>query len=110
MLIKKLMIATSFVSILLAGGVQAGGDAANGKALAEEHDCAGCHEDNGLGDPDEDIPAAAGVSEADAMKAWKEYIAGTRDKADDDMAEFAKTLSEQDLADMSAYYSTLPGK
>ena len=64
MLSKKLIIAAMFILMLLAGNVQAGGDATRGEELAV--DCADCHGDDGLGD--EDVPAIAGMAAADQVK------------------------------------------
>ena len=60
MLTKKLLIATMFVLMLAAGGVQAGGDAARGAELSS--DCVDCHGDDGKGD--EEVPALAGMDAA----------------------------------------------
>jgi len=88
-------------AILAAGPAWAGGDAAAGKELSA--DCADCHGEDGKGD--EDFPAIAGMAEADFIKAMKEYADGTR--SDKMMAKAAKKLSDQELADLAAYYATL---
>lgn len=94
----------SLILCLAATGVSlsahAGGDAAKGATLAAS--CGGCHGANGEGmGPN---PKLAGLAEADFIKAMKEYKDGTRDNAL--MKGLAAPLSDQDLADLAAYYAT----
>lgn len=100
MLSKKLIIAIMLILILAAGGVQAGGDAANGKELSAY--CADCHGEDGLGD--DDTPALAGMDAAKHAKKLADFKG-----SDSDMADYVEELSEQDMADLAAYYATLPG-
>jgi cytochrome c553 len=102
MLTKKLIIAMMFVLMLAAGSVQAGGDAARGAELAV--DCADCHGDDGKGD--EDVPAIAGMDAAKHAKALADFKSGAVES--EDMIDYAEDLSEQDMADIAAYYATLP--
>jgi cytochrome c553 len=102
MLTKKLIIAMMFVLMLAAGSVQAGGDAARGAELAV--DCADCHGDDGKGD--EDVPAIAGMDAAEHAKALADFKSGAVES--EDMIDYAEDLSEQDMADLAAYYATLP--
>ena len=106
MLSKKLTIAMMPILMLAAGGVQAGGDAANGEALAA--DCADCHGDDGMGD--EDFPGIAGMDAAKHAKALADFKSGARPDEDEMMVDAVADLSEQDMADIAAYYATLPGK
>ena len=96
MLSKKLLIAIMFILMLAAGGVQAGGDAANGAELAAE--CADCHGDDGKGD--EDVPGIAGMDAAEHAKKLAAFKG-----SDSDMADYVEELSEQDMADIAAYYA-----
>ena len=105
MLSKKLMIAMMFVFLLAAGGVQAGGDAANGKVLSEY--CVDCHGDDGLGD--EDIPAIAGMDASKHAKELADFKSGARADEEENMIDAVADLSEQDMVDLAAYYATLPG-
>lgn len=105
MLSKKLIIAMMFVLMLAAGSAQAGGDAANGKALAA--DCADCHGDDGMGD--EDVPAIAGMDAAKHAKALADFKSGARPDEDEMMVDSVADLSDQDMADIAAYFATLPG-
>jgi len=102
MLAKKLIIAALFALLMAAGSVQAGGDAARGAELSE--DCAGCHGDDGMGD--EEIPKLAGMDEAAHVAALKGYASGEREDESGMMADYATDLSEQDMADLAAYYAT----
>jgi cytochrome c553 len=89
--------------LMAAGGVQAGGDAARGQELSE--DCAGCHGDDGKGD--DETPALAGMDKAAHVSALKGYASGEREDESGMMADYAVDLSEQDMADLAAYYATL---
>ena len=106
MLTKKLIIAMIFILMLAAGGVQAGGDVARGQELAV--DCADCHGDDGLGD--EDVPAIAGMDAAEHLKNLMDFKSGAREDEDEDMVDSVEDLSEQDMADLAAYFASLPCK
>ena len=100
----RILTALLFVLLLAAGTVQAGGDAANGEALAA--DCAMCHGDDGMGDGG-DTPAIAGMDPAAHVAALKGYASGEKEDASGMMADYAAALSEQDMMDVAAYYATL---
>jgi cytochrome c553 len=102
MLTRKLIIAMMFILMLAAGSAQAGGDAARGAELAV--DCADCHGDDGKGD--EDVPSIAGMDAAKHAKALADFKSGAVES--EDMIDYAEDLSEQDMADIAAYYATLP--
>lgn len=102
MLIKKALIAMMFVLLIAAGNLQADGDVSRGAELAI--DCAGCHGDDGKGDGD--TPAIAGMDAAKHAKVLAGFKSGAIES--DDMQMFAEDLSEQDMADLAAYYATLP--
>ena len=102
MLTKKLIIAMMFILMLAAGGVQAGGDAAKGAELAS--DCSDCHGEDGKGD--EDVPGIAGMDAAKHAKLLTDFQSGA---VESEMADYVEGLSEQDLADIAAYYATLSG-
>lgn len=106
MLTRKLIVAMMLMLMLAAGGAQAGGDVANGKELAEY--CADCHGDDGLGD--EDVPAIAGMDAAKHAKELADFKSGARPDEEEDMVDSVEDLSEQDMADLAAYYASLPGK
>jgi len=94
----------SLLLLMLAGPAMAGGDATRGEELAA--DCAMCHGDAGEGDGG-DTPAIAGMDEAAHVAALKGYASGEKEDASGMMADYAVALSEQDMADLAAYYATL---
>jgi cytochrome c553 len=83
---------------------QAAGDAQAGKAKAGA--CVGCHGANGEGVKPN--PALAGKSEAEIVQALKDYKSGKR--ANPIMKSFACPLSDQDMANLGAYYASLKAK
>ncbi len=78
-------------SLLLWGPVFAG-DTAAGQVLSE--DCADCHGDD-----------ISGWADAEFIAVMKEYQDGTRQHKM--MAKLAKGMSEEDLANLAAYYATI---
>jgi cytochrome c553 len=97
-MLTKFMIAMMFILMLAASGVQAGGDAASGAELAS--DCADCHGDDGKGD--EDVPAIAGMDAAAHAKKLADFQSGA---VESEMTDYVEGLSEQDMADIAAYYA-----
>lgn len=83
------------------GSAYAAGDAAAGKAKADG--CAGCHGASGQGA--NDIPKLAGKSEAELAQALQEYKSGKRSNTA--MKNLARRLSDQDIANLAAYYASL---
>ncbi len=95
-----LMVATA-AALAIAGPTQAAGDAAAGMAKAKS--CAGCHGADGKGKKDN--PALVGIPEGEFIQAMQEYKSGKRNhKA---MIGFAKRLSDEDVANLAAYYASL---
>ena len=88
--------------LLLAAPIQAA-DVAAGKTKSDA--CADCHGDNGKGD--KDTPSVAGMSVEDFTKAMKEYQSGVRTKSRK-MTKSANKVNDDDIADLAAYYATLP--
>ncbi len=80
---------------------QAAGDAAAGKAKAAS--CGGCHGANGQGVAAN--PALAGESEDKIVQALQDYKSGKRPNAM--MKALATPLSDQDMANLGAYYASL---
>lgn len=101
MLIKKALIPMMFVLLFAAGNLQAGGDASRGEELASG--CADCHGADGKGD--DYAPAIAGMDAAKHAKTLADFKSGAVES--EDMQMFAEDLSEQDMADLAAYYATL---
>ena len=106
MLTRKLVTAVVFALLMVSGGAQAGGDPAKGKELSV--DCVDCHGENGLGDADN--PAIAGLEEAFLIKQMQDFKSGARPDKEDAMLMYVEDLSDQDMADLAAYYASLPGK
>jgi cytochrome c553 len=103
MLSKKLIVAALFVLMLAAGAVQAEGDPAAGAALAD--DCVDCHGEDGKGD--EDYPPLVGFPDAYLIAQLKAFRSGERVDEDEMMPMYAEDLSDQEIADLAAYYASL---
>ncbi|HUH93567.1 MAG TPA: c-type cytochrome [Casimicrobiaceae bacterium] len=102
---KRTLLAISILaSFGLAAAAQAAGDAQAGKAKAGA--CAGCHGANGEGKGS--FPALAGKSEPALEQAMHDYKSGKRSNAM--MKGFVDKLSDQDIANLAAYYASLKGK
>ncbi|MCP4410151.1 MAG: cytochrome c [Gammaproteobacteria bacterium] len=82
--------------------VQAGGDAAAGKAKAMT--CAGCHGAKGVSS-NPLWPNLAGQKDAYLVKQIKAFRDGGR--KDPMMAPMVKALSDSDIENLAAYYSGL---
>ncbi|WP_293752296.1 c-type cytochrome [uncultured Paraglaciecola sp.] len=98
---KKLLITT--LALLTVGAMtpsMAAGDASAGKGKAAV--CAACHGMDG-NSPSDMFPKLAGQGEAYLVKQLKEFKSGVRSNAV--MAPMVAALSEQDMADLAAYYA-----
>lgn len=107
---KILSMAAAAVFITAAGGVHAAaGDPAAGQK--KNSMCAGCH-----GIPDYrtafpevySVPKLGGQHAAYIVNALQEYKSGARSHPS--MRAIAAGLSDQDMADLAAYYSSGPAK
>lgn len=101
----KTMLRLAVVGILVSfvGTVGAAGDPAAGEQKAKA--CVGCHGETGISSSPQN-PNLAGQHEQalyDSMIAYKE---GKRDHAA--MKAFIAPLSEQDIADLAAFYAAQP--
>ncbi|SFU51574.1 c-type cytochrome [Halomonas korlensis] len=102
---KLLLAATLLSGTFLAMGAQAAGDpeAGEGKIAA----CAACHGTDGMG-TSPIYPNLAGQSAAYLESAMKAYRDGERGGGMSAlMVPQAQGLSDEDIADMSAYYASL---
>ncbi|GAA0823776.1 cytochrome c [Colwellia sp. D2M02] len=97
---NKLMIAVATTALLSTSAFA--GDAAAGKSKAAT--CAACHGADGIAAIPM-YPNLAGQKEAYLVKQLKDFKAGTR--KDPVMAGMAAPLSDTDIADLAAYYSSL---
>jgi cytochrome c553 len=102
---KRFLVLLGLVGLCgTVGAAQAAGDVQAGKAKAGA--CAGCHGANGEGkDP---YPALAGKPEGEFVQALQDYKSGKRKNAI--MKTFATQLSDQDMANVAAYYASLKAK
>jgi cytochrome c553 len=100
---KKVIVATLSSLLLVSATVSsAAGDAAAGKAKAAV--CAGCHGANGISMAPI-YPNLAGQKEAYLVAQLKAFRDGSRANAI--MAPMAKPLSDADIDNLAAYYSSL---
>lgn len=90
-------------ALLLAGNLQAAGNAAAGKAKAAQA-CAACHGAEGNKPTAPENPILAGQYQDYLVKALKDYKAGKRGNAI--MKAFAATLSIQDMDDLAAWFAS----
>jgi cytochrome c553 len=100
---RSLLIAGVIALFGVVGTAQAGGDAAAGKAKAGT--CAGCHGAKGEGNKAAKNPALAGMKEEQLIQALKDYKSGARANAV--MKGMVASLSDQDMANLAAYYASL---
>ena len=93
---------------LAAGGVSAAPspDADAGKTKSAP--CAACHGPTGNESVDPTYPRLAGQYADYLAKALRDYKTGARKNAI--MAGFATTLSDQDIADLSAFFAAQKGE
>jgi len=100
---KKIFVA-SMSALLLAGSSvsMAAGDAAAGKAKSAV--CAGCHGPKGIS-VNPLWPNLAGQHDAYMVKQLKAFRDGTR--SDPTMSAMAKPLSDSDIDNLAAYFSSL---
>ena len=85
---------------------QAGGNAENGKGLAQA--CAACHGPEGNKPIGPDFPIIAGQHADYLRKALLDYKSGAR--ANPIMRTFAEPLSKQDIDDLAAYFASQSSK
>jgi cytochrome c553 len=102
---KELVVAAVCGMVGLSGAVYAAGDAATGKAKSAV--CAGCHGADGNSTIPM-YPRLAGQHEQYLVTALKEFKAGTR--SNPIMKPMATPLSDQDIENLAAYFSSQPCK
>jgi cytochrome c553 len=100
---KKILVTTLSSLLLVAANVSfAAGDAAAGKAKSAV--CAGCHGADGKS-ASPMFPNLAGQKDAYLVKQLKAFRDGTR--SDPSMSPMAKPLTDADIDNLAAYYSSL---
>lgn len=97
---KKTLLATAFLSLISINSFA--GDIAAGKAKSGV--CAGCHGPEGIS-VNPMWPNLAGQQEAYLAKQIKAFRDGVRKDAM--MAPMVSTLSDDDIANLAAYYASL---
>jgi cytochrome c553 len=102
---KTIALLGSALIVSASGLAMAGGDVAAGKAKAAV--CAGCHGANGVSN-NPMYPNIAGQHEQYLVKAMQAYKAG--DRGDPTMKAMAAPLSNRDIANLAAYFSSLSCK
>jgi cytochrome c553 len=99
---KKLLVAALSGTLLVFANASTAGDAAAGKAKSAS--CAGCHGADGIS-ANPLWPNLKGQKEAYLVKQMKAFRDGTRQ--DPSMSAMAKPLSDADIENLAAYYSSL---
>lgn len=97
----RMLLSAGTIVLLAIGVAHAAGDPAAGKVKAAG--CAGCHGANGQGVPPN--PALAGKSEDQLLQVLQDFKSGKRSNAV--MKALASGLSDQDMANLAAYYGSL---
>ena len=102
------------ITALVVGAVSlnafAGGNVANGEALAKKYNCAACHGADYNKPVDPSYPKLAGQHAdylAHALVAYKRGD-GANGRNNAIMGGMAKVLSDQDVVDIAAYLGSLP--
>lgn len=108
---RNLMISAAFLAaaaVLASAPARAAGDVEAGKIKA--YTCTGCHGIPGYNNvyPTYKVPKIGGQNHPYLVAALKAYRAGERDHST--MVLQAKSLSDQDIEDIAAYFSSLGPK
>jgi cytochrome c553 len=98
MKLNSLIIATGLL-LILPGSLLAAGDIAAGKTKSSS--CASCHGANGEGMGEN--PKIAGMAEKKFSQAIQDYKSGAKKHMMMEM--MVKSLSDQDIADLAAFYA-----
>jgi cytochrome c553 len=101
---KQLLLVASIAGLSLIGSAVAAGDAEAGKTKAAA--CAACHGPDG-NSPAAIFPKIAGQHASYIAKQLQEFKSGER--KDPTMNGMAAPLSDQDMADLAAFYSSQTG-
>jgi cytochrome c553 len=101
-------ILLSLILTVVSSSVIAEGDAEKGKELSRF--CSGCHGENGIANNPTN-PNLAGQNEKYLKYALKAYRDGSRSGGlAVVMRPNAARLTDQEIADLAAYFSSLPGR
>lgn len=103
---KLLLVSVMMAGVGVSGMASAAGNADAGKAKAGV--CASCHGKNGIALVP-GYPNLAGQNEAYLVSALKAYKSKERDGGQAQMMQVqAGMLSDEDIANLAAYYASLP--
>ena len=106
MTVRPLLLAAALAAALYAAPpAAAAGDAARGRALAEERGCGGCHGADGRS-ATPDIPSLAGQPADFATLQMIMFRERLRDAPP--MPDMAQGLEDDQLEDLSAFFAALP--
>ena len=100
MMIRMLLSVVTMIPLTI-GAAHAAGEVAAGKVKAAT--CVACHGANGQGVPPN--PALTGKSADQLLQAMQDYKSGKRSNAV--MKGITAGLSDQDMANLAAYYASL---
>jgi cytochrome c553 len=100
---SRMIIGSLAVLMLTPLGLQAGGNIENGGNLSG--DCISCHGMKGQGSSE--TPPLAGLSEAYILKQLKAFDSGKRKSVDGIMHTYTEGYTDQQLADVAAYWASL---
>jgi len=95
-------IAGVLMLLLVAGNVQAKGNAGRGADLT--NDCIECHGMDGKGNWE--TPAIAGLKESYILKQLRAFNSGKAKTLDNIMHIYTEDRSDQDLQDLAAYWAS----
>ena len=101
---NRVLLSVWFVTLFGIVAAQAAGDVQAGKTKVAG--CVGCHGANGEGVRPN--PPLAGMNEEQLVQAMKDYKSGKRNNPV--MKGMMGALSEQDIANVAAYYASLQKK
>lgn len=107
-----LAVLVSTTSLILVSPAIVAGDAENGKKIALEKACAGCHGVDG-NSPAATWPKIAGQGAkylAKQLMAFRDNDLSVSGRTDPTMAGFAKNLSDSEIEDLAAYFASQKAK
>jgi cytochrome c553 len=109
---KILLLAITAFSLALTANVWAGGDINAGKVAVESHGCTACHGVDFNSPIDPSYPKLAGQHQEYLEHALVAYRRGggvANGRVNAIMNGQAKPLTDKEIADITAYISSLPG-
>lgn len=104
-MVRAFILAAAGLAVFLPPPAAAAGDAARGRALAEERGCGGCHGENGRSSVP-GTPSLAGQPPEFVTLQMILFREGIRQVPA--MNEFARGLSDAQVEDLAAFYASLP--